>query len=52
MRVTIVDFAFYAVYARLGGVMPQLCDGFDNLARWGKDIGARPGVQRGIAALA
>jgi GST-like protein len=49
--VTVADFAFYAVYARLGEVMPQLRDGFDNLARWGADIGNRPGTQRGLAAF-
>ncbi len=45
---TIVDFALYAVYARLGNVMPQLQDGYDNLARWAGVIGARPGTQRGM----
>ena len=49
--VTVADFAFYAVYARLGEIMPHLRDGYDHLARWGGDMGSRPGTQRGLAAF-
>jgi GST-like protein len=47
-EVTIADFSLYAGYARAMGAMPEVCEGFPNLARWAKEIGARPGVQRAL----
>ena len=47
-EVTIADFSLYAGYVRAKGVVPETCEGMPNLDRWGKDIGARPGVQRAL----
>lgn len=47
-NVTIVDFSLYTVFLRCNQLMPQLCDGLPHLNRWGKEIGARPGVIKGI----
>jgi GST-like protein len=45
-EVTIADFSLYAGYARLKGAAPEILEGFAHVARWGKDMGARPAVQR------
>jgi GST-like protein len=45
---TLADFAFYPIYARVGQVIPHLQEGHDNLARWAAEIGARPGTMRGM----
>lgn len=55
-EVTIVDFSLYAGYARAKGTyhlpgvlaVPELCEGFPNLERWAKEIGARPALQRAL----
>jgi GST-like protein len=47
-ELTIADFSLYAGYARAQGSVPEICEGFSNLGRWAKEIGARPGVQRAI----
>ncbi|MGE0340022.1 MAG: glutathione S-transferase family protein [Xanthobacteraceae bacterium] len=47
-EVTIIDFALYTVFLRCNQLMPQLCEGLTHLNRWGKEIGARPGVIKGI----
>jgi len=47
-EVTIADFSLYAGYARAQGAMPEVCEGFSNLARWAKEMGARPAVQRAV----
>jgi GST-like protein len=46
-ELTIADFSLYAGYARTKGAAPELCEG-QNLERWGKEIAARPGVQRAV----
>ncbi len=48
-EVTIADFALYAVFARCKGVLPALCEGYKNLDRWEGEIGARPGVKKGMS---
>jgi GST-like protein len=45
---TVADFSLYAGYARAKGAVPEVCEGFSNLERWAKEIGARPGVQRAL----
>ncbi len=47
-EVTIIDFALYTVFLRCNQLMPQLCEGLQHLNRWGKEIGARPGVIKGV----
>ena len=43
---TIADISLYAAYARILGVLPAVCEGFPNVARWAADMGARPAMQR------
>jgi len=45
-EVTIADFSLYAGYVRLKGAAPEILEGFAHVARWDKDMGARPAVQR------
>lgn len=45
-EVTIADFSLYAGYARMLAVAPDILEGLANAARWGKDMGARPAIQR------
>tara|TARA_R110002126_G_scaffold16432_3_gene65594 strand:- start:1576 stop:2208 length:633 start_codon:yes stop_codon:yes gene_type:complete len=47
-EVTIADFAFYPVVYRAKAVTPQFTEGCPNIDRWFAEIGARPGVQKGI----
>jgi glutathione S-transferase len=47
-EITIADFSLYAGYARAKAAVPDTCEGFPNLERWSKEIGARPGVQRAL----
>jgi GST-like protein len=47
-ELTIADFSLYAGYARAKGVVPEICEGFTNLDRWAKELGARAGVQRAL----
>ena len=46
--VTIADFSLYAGYARAKGALPELCEGFPNAERWGKEMAARPAIQRAL----
>ncbi|MEX2455576.1 MAG: glutathione S-transferase family protein [Rhodospirillaceae bacterium] len=46
--VSIVDFAFYPVVLRCKAVTPQFAAGCPNVDRWYDEIGARPGVRKGI----
>jgi len=48
-EVTVADFALYAVLARCKQVVPALVAGYKNLDRWSAEIGARPGVQKGMS---
>jgi len=45
-EVTIADFSLYAGYARTQGALPDCCEGLPNLERWGKEMAARPAIQR------
>lgn len=45
-EVTIADFSLYAGYARIMAVAPDILEGLANVARWGKEMGARPAIQR------
>lgn len=47
-EVTIADFALYAVIGRARGTVPALIDGYKNVERWANEIGARPGVKKGM----
>ena len=47
-EVTIADFALYAVIGRAKQVVPALIEGYANIARWADEIGARPGVKKGM----
>jgi GST-like protein len=47
-EVTIADFSLYAGYARAKGSMPELCEGFPNVARWADEMAARPAIQRAL----
>src|SRR5687767_7762241 len=46
--VTIADFSLYAGYARAKGALPELCEGFPNAERWGKEMAGRPAIQRAL----
>jgi GST-like protein len=45
-EVTIADFSLYAGYVRMKGVVPELLEGLANVARWGGEMAARPGVKK------
>ena len=47
-EITIADFSLYAGYARAKGAIPELCDGFPNVARWADEMAARPAIQRAL----
>jgi GSH-dependent disulfide-bond oxidoreductase len=47
-EMTIADIALYAAYFRLMGVTPDVGEGLSNLERWGKDLAARPAIQRAV----
>lgn len=47
-ELTIADFALYAVLGRAKQVVPALIEGYKNIARWADEIGARPGVKKGM----
>jgi GSH-dependent disulfide-bond oxidoreductase len=48
-EVTIADFALYGVVGRAKAVVPALVSGYKNISRWADEIGARPGVKKGMA---
>ena len=45
-EMTIADFSLYAGYARTKGAAPEVVEGLGNLERWGKEMAARPAIQR------
>lgn len=47
-EVTIADFSLYAGYARAKGAAPEICEGCPNVERWGKEMAARPAIQRAL----
>src|SRR5262245_11490592 len=47
-ELTIADFALYGVIGRAKQVTPALVEGYKNITRWADEIGARPGVKKGM----
>lgn len=47
-EMTVADISLYAVYARASAGMPDLCEGFANVARWAAEMAARPAMQRAL----
>ena len=47
-ELTIADFSLFAGYWRTRGTFPELVEGMANLARWGKEMDARPAIQRAL----
>ena len=47
-EITIADLSLYAGYWRTRGAMPDVVDGFPNLARWAEVMAARPAIQRAL----
>jgi GST-like protein len=47
-EVTIADFALYGVIARAKQTTPAMVEGYKNIDRWAAEIGARPGVKKGM----
>ena len=47
-ELTIADLSLYAGYWRTRGAFPDLTGGLPNLERWGKEMDARPGIQRAL----
>src|SRR5258706_4107783 len=45
-EVTVADFSLYAGYVRAKAAVPEACEGFKNLDRWGAEMAARPAIQR------
>jgi GST-like protein len=45
---TIADLSLYAGYARMSKAIPELVEGYPNVARWAQEVGARPAVQRAL----
>ncbi len=46
--ISITDFAFYPVMLRCKGVVPQYAVNCPNVDRWYDEVGARPGVKKGV----
>ena len=47
-EVSIADFAFYPVIFRSKSMIPEFTNDCPNIDRWYEEIGARPGVQKGL----
>jgi GST-like protein len=47
-EITIADFSLYAGYVRAKGAIPETCESFPHLARWGDEMAARPAIQRAV----
>jgi GSH-dependent disulfide-bond oxidoreductase len=47
-ELTIADLSLYAGYARAKSAAPEVCEGMPNLERWGKELAARPAIQRAM----
>jgi GSH-dependent disulfide-bond oxidoreductase len=45
---TIADISLYAGYVRMSKAIPELVEGFPNVARWAQEVGARPATQRAL----
>jgi GST-like protein len=47
-EISLTDFAFYPVMLRCKAVVPQYAEGCPNVDRWYDEVGARPGVKKGV----
>jgi GST-like protein len=47
-EVTIADFSLFAGYVRAKATLPELSEGLASIERWGKEMGARPAMQRAL----
>lgn len=47
-EVTVADLSLLAGWWRTQGALPELLEGFGHLERWGKEMSARPAVQRAL----
>jgi GST-like protein len=47
-ELTIADFSLYAGYARCKAAVPELVEGFPNVARWAEEMAGRPAIQRAL----
>ena len=47
-EVTIADFSLYGGYVRSAAVVSEAVQGMPNLERWGKEMAARPAIQRAV----
>jgi glutathione S-transferase len=47
-EVTIADFSLFAGYVRAKATLPELSEGLAGIERWGKEMGARPAMQRAL----
>jgi len=45
-ELTIADVSLCAGWVRIKAVSPDVCEGLPNLERWGKEMAARPAMQR------
>ena len=45
---SIADISLYCGYARSKATIPDVVEGMSNLARWGDEVGARPGIQKAM----
>ncbi len=45
---TIADVSLYAGYVRMSKAIPEMVEGYPNVARWAQEVGARPAVQRAL----
>ena len=45
---TVADLSLYAGYLRMSKAIPELVEGYPNVARWAQEIGARPAIQRAL----
>lgn len=48
VEMTIADISLFAGYARIQGLNPELLEGMTHLARWGRQMAARPAMQRAV----
>lgn len=47
-ELSIADLSLFAGYWRTRGAFPELLEGMQHLARWGKEMDARPAIQKAL----